>query len=102
MSTAAWLGVLLATGALIIGVYYGAQMLRLGRWTARKDFYESCMEAQGIGLSSAACNTTLANPLRPPPRDQWSMDISYTAFCIPLAASAVRYCLERRRRRDCH
>jgi len=42
-------------------------MLRLARWTALKDYRESCISDRSIGLSSAACNATLLSPVRAPP-----------------------------------
>lgn len=50
-----------------MGIYYAQPMLRLAKWTAMKDFHESCVEDRGSGLSSAACNATLAEAVRPPP-----------------------------------
>ncbi|KAK4951795.1 hypothetical protein LTR10_009715 [Elasticomyces elasticus] len=67
VSAGTWLAVGSVAGATVIGVYYGQPMLRLAIWTARNEFRGSCIEDRSRGLASAACNTTLLEPARPPP-----------------------------------
>ncbi|KAK4554673.1 hypothetical protein LTR86_008175 [Recurvomyces mirabilis] len=76
VSVATWLGAGLATAALLVAIYCGAPMYRLAIWTAKKDFREACVNDRSIGLTSAACNMTLLDPLRPPPISKRSFEPS--------------------------
>lgn len=74
----------LALAGVIVAIYYGAVTLKMARWTAWKDFRESCTEdevrwysrlaafcfrlpRQSRGLHSKACSVALMVPTKPPP-----------------------------------
>ncbi|KAF2669940.1 hypothetical protein BT63DRAFT_454121 [Microthyrium microscopicum] len=63
-----WIGASAGVGALLVAIYFGFQSLRLQRWSAHNDFWNSCGQAKLYGnVSSKTCDTVLSIMPTPPP-----------------------------------
>lgn len=93
LSAATWLSVGLEGSALIVTMYYGLPILRIARWTAVKDFHESCVSDRAIDVTSTACDISLAEPVHPPPVAKRNENVSLTMerLTLPTALGLLRF-----------